>query len=71
MATLRKQQISLVDTPYYHYAARCVRRTFLCGEAALSGQSFEHQRGWVEDKLHFFSQVFAFLIECLKFVRVR
>ena len=59
MATPRKQQISLVDTPYYHCVARCVRRAFLCGEDALSGQSFEHRRGWVEDKLHFLSQVFA------------
>ena len=59
MATPRKQQISLVDTPYYHCVARCVRRAFLCGEDALSGQSYEHRRGWVEDKLHFLSQVFA------------
>lgn len=59
MATPRKQKISLVDTPYYHCVARCVRRAFLCGEDALSGQSYEHRRGWVEDKLHFLSQVFA------------
>ena len=59
MATPRKQQISLVDTPYYHCVARCVRRAFLCGEDALSGQSYEHRRVWVEDKLHFLSQVFA------------
>ena len=59
MATPRKQQISLVDTPYYHCVARCVRRAFLCGEDALSGQSYEHRRGWVEDKLHFLSQGFA------------
>jgi REP element-mobilizing transposase RayT len=59
MATPRKQQISLVDTPYYHCVARCVRRAFLCGEDTFSGQSFEHRRGWVEDKLHFLTQVFA------------
>ncbi|MBA6373566.1 Type I secretion system protein TolC, partial [Colwellia sp. BRX8-4] len=53
MATPRKQQISLVDTPYYHCVARCVRRAFLCGEDTFSGQSFEHRRGWVEDKIHF------------------
>ena len=37
MATPRKQQISLEDTPYYHCVARCVRRAFLCGEDTLSG----------------------------------
>ena len=59
MATPRKQQISLVNTPYYHCVARCVRRAFLCGEDTLSGQSFEHRREWIEEKLHFLSQVFA------------
>ena len=59
MATPRKQQISLADTPYYHCTARCVRRAFLCGEDKLSGQSYEHRRGWVEDKLHCLTQVFA------------
>ncbi|MBA6364496.1 transposase [Colwellia sp. BRX8-4] len=59
MATPRKQQISLIDTPYYHCVARCVRRAFLCGEDALSGQSFDHRREWVEEKLHFLIEVFA------------
>ena len=59
MATPRKQQISLADTPYYHCVARCVRRAFLCGEDKVSGQSYEHRRGWVEDKLHFLTKVFA------------
>jgi REP element-mobilizing transposase RayT len=59
MATPRKQQISLVDTQYYHCVARCVRRAFLCGEDTLSGKSFEHRREWIEEKLHFLSQVFA------------
>ena len=59
MATPRKQQISLIDTPYHHCVARCVRRAFLCGEDTLSGQSFEHRREWIEEKLHFLSQVFA------------
>ncbi|MGB2741984.1 MAG: transposase, partial [Cognaticolwellia sp.] len=59
MTTPRKQQISLADTPYYHCITRCVRRAFLCGEDNHSGQSFEHRRGWIEEKLHFLTQVFA------------
>ncbi|WP_412842136.1 transposase, partial [Cognaticolwellia aestuarii] len=59
MTSPRKQQISLADTPYYHCMTRCVRRAFLCGEDKHSGQSFEHRRGWIEDKLHFLTTVFA------------
>ncbi|ALO35647.1 transposase [Colwellia sp. MT41] len=59
MATARKQQISLVDTPYYHCVSRCVRRAYLCGEDKFTGQSYEHRRAWVADKLQELSDVFA------------
>lgn len=59
MATTRKQQISLVDTLYYHCTSRCVRRAFLCGEDSITGKNYEHRRGWIEDKLFFLAETFA------------
>ena len=55
----RHTQISLEATPYYHCVSRCVRRAFLCGTDTVSGQSFEHRRQWIEDKLYELTQVFA------------
>ncbi|WP_063334517.1 transposase [Marinomonas sp. TW1] len=59
MPRARSQQISLQDTPYYHCISRCVRRAFLCGEDPVSGKSFDHRRGWVEERLLFLASVFA------------
>ena len=59
MTIARSRQISLQDTPYYHVVSRCVRRAFLCGEDAHSGQSYEHRRQWVVDKLGQLSRLFA------------
>ena len=59
MATARKRQISLTDTKYYHCVSRCVRRAFLCGEDKLTGKSYEHRRGWVEQKLLLLAKAFC------------
>ncbi|SHO56661.1 transposase [Vibrio quintilis] len=51
MTTPRSQQIDLAVTPYYHCVSRCVRRSFLCGEDAVSGRSYEHRRDWLEQRI--------------------
>lgn len=55
----RKQQISLDATPYYHCTSRCVRRAYLCGFDELTGQSYEHRRQWVEDRILFLAEYFC------------
>ncbi len=59
MTISRAQQIDLSVTPYYHCINRCVRRAFLCGEDKHTGQSYEHRRGWIADKIKTLSFVFA------------
>lgn len=55
----RKQLISLIDTPYYHCVSRCVRKAYLCGVDSVTGQPYEHRRGWVEERLLYLSTVFT------------
>ena len=59
MAIARNHQVSLADTKYYRCISRCVRRAFLCGEDHFTGQSYEHRRGWVEDKLLELAKIFC------------
>jgi REP element-mobilizing transposase RayT len=59
MTRPREVLISLSDTPYYHITSRCVRRAFLCGVDHYSGQSYEHRRQWVVDRIRLLTSLFA------------
>ncbi|WP_096087777.1 transposase [Agaribacterium haliotis] len=59
MTKARDQQICLHATPYYHCVSRCVRRAFLCGKDKVSGQSYEHRRQWLEDRILALAKVFS------------
>lgn len=59
MTQPRKNIVSISETPYYHCIGRCVRRAFLCGNDEFSGQSFEHRRQWIVDRLNYLSETFA------------
>lgn len=59
MTRPRATLVSVADTPWYHVVSRCVRRAFLCGSDAHSGQCFEHRRGWIVERVKQLAGVFA------------
>ena len=59
MTRPRSALVSVADTPWYHVVSRCVRRAFLCGSDAHSGQCFEHRRGWIVERVKQLASVFA------------
>jgi len=59
VAKPRYSQISLEETPWYHVVSRCVRRAYLCGVDGVTGASYEHRRGWVEQRLRKLASIFT------------
>ena len=54
-----KTLLFLDATSYYHCVSRCVRRAFLCGADALTGNNFEYRRQWIEDRLLELGNIFT------------
>lgn len=59
MTIARFQQVQLGETAWYHCVARCVRQAFLCGTDYTTGQSFEHRRMWIVERIRLLSSAFA------------
>jgi hypothetical protein len=47
----------------FHCVQRCVRRAFLCGLDRYTGQSFEHRKTWIEDRIQLVGGCFAVAID--------
>lgn len=62
MTQARSQLVPLDSAGTFHCVQRCVRRAFLCGSDHYTGQSFEHRKVWVEDRLHLVAACFAVAI---------
>ena len=61
----RGEYLNPNEVQIVHAVQRCVRRAFLCGQDAFTGQSFEHRRAWIRQRLEFLAGVFA--IDCLTY----
>ncbi len=64
----RKPRYEVADSGevlVFYAVQRCVRRAFLCGEDQFTGQSFEHRRGWILERLEFLASIFG--IDCLTY----
>jgi REP element-mobilizing transposase RayT len=59
MAIPRKRLIDETKAGFYHCVSRCVRRAYLCGEDKLTGNDYEHRRGWVEARLKLLAGLFG------------
>ena len=61
----RREMIDPAEVQICHTISRCVRRAFLCGDDPVSGESYEHRRQWIRDRLEFLASVFG--IDCLTY----
>ena len=59
MTQARRQLVPPGSDGAYHCVQRCVRRAFLCGVDAYTGESFEHRKQWVEQRLCLLAECFA------------
>ena len=61
----RKEMIDSTEVQICHTISRCVRRAFLCGKDPVSGESDDHRREWIRDRLEYLAGLFG--IDCLTY----
>jgi hypothetical protein len=60
MARRNRAEVVVADeVGVYHCVQRVVRRAFLCGVDPLSGNSYEHRRSWIRDRLESLAGLFG------------
>ncbi|MGZ3317962.1 MAG: transposase [Isosphaeraceae bacterium] len=60
MARRNRAEIVVADeVGVYHCVQRVVRRAFLCGVDPVSGNSYDHRRAWIRDRLEYLAGLFG------------
>ncbi|WP_196139579.1 transposase [Aliikangiella sp. G2MR2-5] len=55
----RKYLVDKDSAGFYHCISRCVRRAYLCGEDAETGNNYDHRKAWLEKRMLELSNIFA------------
>ena len=58
MTIARKEIVLEGKEAIYHCISRCVRRAFLCGHDRFTGNSYDHRKIWIKNRIKYLSQIF-------------
>ena len=58
MTIARKEIVLSGKEAIYHCVARCVRRAFLCGYDKFSGNSYDHRKLWIKNRIKQLTEIF-------------
>jgi len=70
MARRNRAEVVVADeVGVYHCVQRVVRRAFLCGVDPLLGNSYDHRRTWIRDRLESLAGLFGVEIAAFAVIR--